>query len=127
MAGFERLGVFAYSPEEGTPAFSYPDQVPEEVKESRRDRLMELQQEIAFDTCQDQIGRILTVMIEGKVADEAAYVGRTYMDAPGVDGYIFVQTGEILVTGDFVTVKVTGAVDYDLIGEIYDEFDESAE
>lgn len=66
-------------------------------------------------------------MIEGKVADEAAYVGRTYMDAPGVDGYIFVQTGEILVTGDFVTVKVTGAVDYDLIGEIYDEFDESAE
>ncbi len=127
MAGFERLGVFAYSPEEGTPAFSYPDQVPEEVKASRRDRLMELQQEIAFDTCQDQIGRILTVMIEGKVADEAAYVGRTYMDAPGVDGYIFVQTGEILVTGDFVTVKVTGAVDYDLIGEIYDEFDESAE
>lgn len=127
MVGFERLGVFTYSPEEDTPAVSWPDQVPEEEKERRKDRLMELQQEIAFDAGEEMKGRILTVMIEGKVADEAAYVGRTYMDAPGVDGYIFVRTGEALMTGDFVTVRVTGAADYDLIGEIYDEFDESAE
>ena len=127
MVGFERLGVFAYSAEEDTPAVSYPDQVDQELKESRRDRLMELQQEIAFDSGADMKGRILTVMIEGKVADEAAYVGRTYMDAPGVDGYIFVQTGEELMTGDFATVKVTGAVEYDLIGELCDEFDESAQ
>ena len=98
-----------------------------EEKERRKDRLMELQQEIAFDAGEEMKGRVLTVMIEGKVADEAAYVGRTYMDAPGVDGYIFVRTGEALLTGDFVTVRVTGAADYDLIGEIYDEFDESAE
>ncbi len=127
MVGFERLGVFPYSPEEDTPAVSWPGQIPEEEKERRKERLMELQQEIAFEAGGEMKGRVLTVMIEGKVADEAAYVGRTYMDAPGVDGYIFVRTGEALLTGDFVTVRVTGAADYDLIGEIYDEFDESAE
>ncbi len=118
---FERLGVFTYSAEEDTPAFSFPDQVPQEVKEQRRDELMELQQEIAFARCEDMVGRVLTVMIEGKVADEPAYVGRTYMDAPSVDGLIFVNTGESLMSGDFVRVKVTGAAEYDLIGEVYDE------
>ncbi len=126
MVGFERLGVFPYSLEEGTPAASYPDQVPQSLKESRRDQIMELQQEIAFDTCEDMKGRSLMVMIEGQVTGENAYVGRTYMDAPGVDGYIFVQTGEQLMTGDFVRVRVTGAAEYDLIGEIDDGFDESA-
>lgn len=118
---FERLGVFAYSAEEDTPAFSYPDQVPETLKEERRDELMELQQDIAFEHCESMVGRILTVMIEGKVADELAYVGRTYMDAPNVDGLIFVNGDVELMSGDFVRVKVTGAAEYDLIGEVYDE------
>lgn len=118
---FERLGVFAYSAEEDTPAFSYPDQVPQMIKEERRDELMELQQDIAFEHCENMVGRILTVMIEGKVADEPAYVGRTYMDAPYVDGLIFVNGDVELMSGDFVRVKVTGAAEYDLIGEVYDE------
>ncbi len=118
---FERLGVFAYSAEEDTPAAVYPDQIPEEVKQQRRDEIMELQQEIAFEKSEEMIGRVLDVMIEGKVADEPAYVGRTYMDAPNVDGYIFVNSGELFMSGDFVRVKVTGASDYDLIGEVYDE------
>jgi len=94
------------------------DQVPEEVKEERRDELMELQQEISYDRGQDRIGQELLVMIEGKVADENAYVGRTYRDAPNVDGLIFVNTDEELMTGDFAKVKVTGAAEYDLIGEL---------
>ena len=118
---FERLGVFAYSQEEDTPAASFPDQVPEEVKEERRDEVMELQQEIAFDKSEAMVGRVLEALIEGKVADENAYVGRTYMDAPGVDGLLFVNTDEELMTGDFVRVKVTGAAEYDLIGEICEE------
>ena len=115
---FDRLGVFTYSPEEGTPAASMPDQIPDEVKEKRRSELMELQQEIAFDLAEDMIGREITVMIEGRVADENAYVGRTYRDAPGVDGLIFINTGEALMSGDFARVKVTGALEYDLIGEL---------
>ena len=118
---FERLGVFPYSPEEDTPAYSYPDQVPQEVKEERRDAIMELQQEIAFARCEEMRGKILTVMVEGKVADEPVYVGRTYMDAPNVDGLIFINSGELFMSGDFVRVKVTGAAEYDLIGEVYDE------
>ena len=118
---FERLGVFTYSAEEDTPAATFPDQIPEEVKEERRDEIMELQQEIAFEKSESMVGRVLDVMIEGKVADEAAYVGRTYMDAPNVDGYIFVNSGELFMSGDFVRVKVIGSNDYDLIGEVYDE------
>ena len=118
---FERLGVFAYSAEEDTPAYSFPDQVPQEVKEERRDEIMQLQQEIAFEKSEDMVGRVLTVLIEGKVVDEPAYVGRTYMDAPGVDGLIFVNADVELMSGDFVRVRVTGSAEYDLIGEIYDE------
>lgn len=121
---FDRLGVFTYSPEENTPAAEMVDQVPEEVKEERRDELMELQQEISYDRGQDRIGQELLVMIEGKVADESAYIGRTYGDAPKVDGYIFVQTGELLMTGDFAKVRVTGALEYDLIGVLSDEYTE---
>ena len=97
------------------------DQVPDHIKEERRDEIMELQQEIAFDRSEAMAGRVLDVLIEGKVADENAYVGRTYMDAPGVDGLIFVNTHEELMSGDFVRVKVTKALEYDLIGEICDE------
>ena len=115
---FDRLGVFTYSPEENTPAAEMPDQIPEEVKEDRQAELMELQQEIAFDLAEDMIDREVLVMIEGKVADENVYVGRTYRDAPNVDGLIFINTDEELMSGDFAKVKVTGAMEYDLIGEL---------
>lgn len=115
---FDRLGVFAYSAEEDTPAFSFENQIDEKEKEKWRDEIMELQQEISMDKSCERIGKTYMVMIEGRVADENAYVGRTYMDAPDVDGYIFVNTEEELMTGDFVPVKVTGALEYDLIGEI---------
>ena len=121
---FDRLGVFPYSQEEGTPAAEFPDQIPQEVRESRRDELMELQQEIAFEKAQAQKGRTLLAMIEGKVEDENAYVARTYMDAPGVDGLLFINTSKQLLTGDFVRVRVTGSYEYDLIGELEDEFTE---
>ncbi len=115
---FDRLGVFTYSPEEGTPAANMDNQLDEELKANWRDDIMELQQEIAFDKSESMIDRELVVMIEGKIAGEPAYVGRTYMDAPGIDGSIFVNTGEELMSGDLVKVKVTGANEYDLIGEI---------
>lgn len=121
---FDRLGVFPYSQEEGTPAAAMADQVPEEIKEARRDELMELQQEISFEKAEEMVGKELWCMVEGKIADEYAYVARTYKDAPGVDGYLFIQTMEELMSGDFVRVKVTGADEYDLIGEIADEFTE---
>lgn len=119
---FDRLGVFAYSAEEDTPAALMDDQIEEEIKEDRRDAIMELQQDIAFEKAENMVGRVLEVMIEGKVADENAYIGRTYKDAPNVDGYIFVNTEETLVSGDFARVKVIGALEYDLIGEIVNEF-----
>ena len=115
---FDRLGVFTYAPEEDTPAAVMPDQIPEDVKEDRQAELMELQQEIAFDLAEEMIGREVLVMIEGKVADENAYVGRTYKDAPNVDGLIFVESEEELMSGDFARVRITGALEYDLMGEI---------
>ena len=113
---FERLGVFTYSPEEDTPAAEMPDQIEEEVKRERQAEIMELQQEIAFENAEAMVGREVLVLIEGRVTDENAYVGRTYRDAPGVDGMIFVETGELLLSGDFAKVRVTGALEYDLIG-----------
>ncbi len=121
---FDRLGVFTYSAEEGTPAASMDGQISEELKEARRDELMELQQEISLEKGNERIGQELLVMIEGKVSGESAYIGRTYGDAPNVDGYLFVQTGELLMTGDFAKVRVTGAMEYDLIGELADEYTE---
>lgn len=118
---FDRLGVFPYSQEEGTAAAEMPDQISEEQKEAWRQEIMELQQEIAFTKAEDMMGQVLTVMIEGKVADEEVYVARTYRDAPGVDGYLFVHTAATLMTGDLVQVRVTGSNEYDLIGEIWQE------
>ena len=118
---FDRLGVFPYSQEEDTKAAEMPDQVSGEVKCFRRDELMELQQAIAFEKAEQMIGRVLDVMVEGKVADEDVYVTRTYRDAPNVDGYLFLNTSTTLMTGDFVKVLVTDSNEYDLIGEIYHE------
>jgi len=115
---FDRLGAFAYSPEEGTVAAELPDQVDEELKLDWQADVMELQEEVSFDKNETLIGMSTYVFIEGKVVDENAYIGRTYRDAPNVDGYIFINTDEELMTGDIVKVKVTGAYEYDLIGEI---------
>ena len=93
-------------------------QISEDVKLERQACLMELQQEIAYEKAENMIGQKLMVMIEGKVADENAYVGRSYKDAPNVDGYVFVNTEQELMTGAFVPVKITGSYEYDLIGEI---------
>lgn len=118
---FDRLGAFTYSPEEGTQAAVMDGQVEEEIKLRRQQEMMELQQEIAFEAAENMKGRELTVMIEGKLAEEDVYVARTYKDAPSVDGYLFVDTDWSLMSGDFVKVRVTGANEYDLIGEIIEE------
>lgn len=119
---FDRLGVFTYSQEEDTPAATMDDQIPEEVKLERQAQLMELQQEIAFDAAENMVGKVVTAVIEGKIADENAYVARTYKDAPNVDGYLFVNTDRELMTGDFVRARITASNEYDLIGELEDEF-----
>ena len=121
---FDRLGVFTYSAEEDTPAARMPDQIDEEEKQRRQAELMELQQEISIDKGNARIGSEVEVMVEGKVADENAYVARTYGDAPGVDGYLFINTDTQLMSGDFAMVRVTGALEYDLIGELKDEYTE---
>lgn len=121
---FDRLGVFPYSQEEDTPAAIMDGQIPEDVKEERYGELMALQQEIAFEEAAAMTGRVVTAMIEGRVAEEVAYVARTYKDAPNVDGFLFVNTDRELMTGDFVRVRITGSYEYDLIGELEDEFTE---
>lgn len=118
---FDRLGVFPYSQEEDTPAADMPDQIVEEIKERRRDEIMELQQEIAFEKAGECVGKVLEVMVEGKAVDEEVYVTRTYRDAPGVDGYLFLESSAQLNTGDFLKVLVTDSNEYDLVGEIYQE------
>ncbi len=115
---FDRLGAFPYSPEEGTPAAEFPDQVDEEVKLDWQEDVMALQEEIISDKNLTMKDKELYAFIEGKVADENAYIGRTYRDAPKVDGYVFINSDEELITGDVVKVKITGAYEYDLIGEI---------
>ena len=115
---FDRLGAFTYSPEEDTPAAAFDDQVDEEQKKQWQQEVMELQEEVIIDANERMIGRELYCMIEGQVSGENTYVGRTYRDAPDIDGYIFIDTDETLMSGDFVKVRVTGAYEYDLIGEI---------
>lgn len=121
---FDRLGVFAYSKEEGTPAAEMPDQIPEEVKESRRDELMLIQQEIAFGKAEERIGEEYDVLVEGKIPEDDIYVGRTYLDAPEVDGFVFFESDRELVSGELVRVRIVDCNEYDLIGELCDEFTE---
>ncbi len=118
---FDRLGVFTYSKEEDTPAADMDNQVDEDVKVSRQTELMELQQEIAFEKAEAMIGRTVGAIVEGKVADEDAYVARTYKDAPNVDGFLFINTARELMTGDYVIAKITGSNAYDVIGELIEE------
>ncbi|MBC8572389.1 30S ribosomal protein S12 methylthiotransferase RimO [Jingyaoa shaoxingensis] len=119
---FDRLGVFTYSQEEDTPAAAMEDQIDEEVKKDRQEELMELQQEVSLDKNEEKIGRTMLAMVEGYLSDENVYVARTYADAPGIDGYLFIDTAETLMSGDFAKVKITGALEYDLTGELENEF-----
>ena len=121
---FDRLGVFAYSKEEGTPAAEMPDQIPEEVKEARRDELMLIQQEIAFGKAEERIGEEYDVLVEGRIPEDEVYVGRTYLDAPEVDGFVFFESDLELVSGELVRVRIVDCNEYDLIGELCDEFTE---
>lgn len=119
--GFDRLGVFTYSREEGTKAAESKEQVWEFIKRKRRDAVMQLQQGIAFEKAASLAGETVEVMIEGKLVKEDIYVGRTYKDAPGVDGMIFVESDRELLSGDFIKVKITDSKDYDLVGIHYEE------
>lgn len=115
---FDRLGVFTYSAEEDTPAAAMPGQIDEAVKEARRDAVMELQQAVSLDKSREMVGRVIECLIEGKIEDDNTYVGRSYKDAPNVDGYVFVNTDENLMSGDIVKVRIDGAMEYDLIGSL---------
>ncbi len=115
---FDRLGVFTYSPEEGTAAAAMAGQIDEDVKQQRKDELMALQQEIAFELSDAMVGKKLWVLVEGRLPEEGIYIGRTYRDAPDVDGYIFISAQEELLSGDLVEVLVTASNEYDLIGEV---------
>lgn len=115
---FDRLGVFTYSLEEGTPAAGMADQIDEEIKIQRRDEIMALQQEVSLDKSAEMVGKTIDVLIEGYIAEDDTYVGRSYKDAPNVDGYVFVHTDWQLMSGTMVRVLITGATEYDMIGEI---------
>lgn len=119
---FDRLGVFTYSPEEDTPAASMDNQIEEDIKASRRDEIMALQQEISYEISETMIGRTLKVLIEGKLPEDNIFIGRTYKDSPNVDGYIFVKSEIELMSGEFVNALITGAKEYDLMGEVANEF-----
>ncbi len=118
---FDRLGVFAYSQEEDTPAASFTDQIPDEIKEQRRAELMELQQEICIDNASKYVGRVMDAVIDGRLTSDDVYIGRTYMDAPDVDGYVYMNVDRDRMSGSHVRVLITESKDYDLIGEIIDE------
>lgn len=115
---FDRLGVFPYSKEEGTKAAEMDGQIAEEIKNSRRDEIMALQQEISAEKASTRIGQTMSVLIEGYLYEEDIYIGRTYMDAPKVDGNVFVRSEEELISGDLVPVMITGANEYDLMGDV---------
>ncbi len=121
---FDRLGVFTYSKEEGTPAALFEDQIDEKTKIKRRDAIMALQHGISSELTAKKVGKTMKVLIEGKITDEDVYIGRTYQDAPDIDGEVFVEYEGELISGDFVDVRITASNDYDLIGEIVDEYSE---
>jgi len=120
---FERLGAFTYSKEEDTPAFNLPDQLSEEVKEQRQKEIMELQQRISLEKNQQKIGRKMEVLIEERL-EPGEYLGRSAGDAPEIDGGVYVTGKTPHKPGDIVTVRITGAMEYDLMGESVDEFSE---
>ncbi|WIF94695.1 30S ribosomal protein S12 methylthiotransferase RimO [Caminicella sporogenes] len=124
---FDRLGVFTYSLEENTPAAKFPNQIPQEIKEERLNKIMQLQKDISYKKNMDKIGNIYDILIEEKVENENVYIGRTEFDAPEVDGIVYVQSNKKLKTGEFFKVKIIDALEYDLIGEVINEFSEQTD
>jgi ribosomal protein S12 methylthiotransferase len=120
--GFDRLGVFAYSREEGTPAYKLPNQIDEEVKQQRKDYIMEVQKSVSAEICEDFIGKTVEVIVEGKLdGEDSVYCGRSYRDCYEIDGYVFFESEDELLAGDYYNVKITSASDYDLVGEIVED------
>ncbi len=117
----DRVGVFTYSREDGTPAATFENQIDEETAEQWRNEIMELQQEISLDKNETFVGMIMQVIIEGYSSDDDVYVGRTYRDAPGVDGLVFVNCDYELMSGQIVDVRINEVGPYDMIGGIVDE------
>ncbi len=124
-AGFERLGVFTYSKEENTPAARMKGQITKKVKLQRQKELMRLQQKISRQRGEEKVGKTIRVMIEGKLPEDDIFIGRSYMDAPNVDGFVFVHSRDSYLSGEFVDVKITQAKEYDLVGEAVSELDEA--
>lgn len=118
---FDRLGIFTYSAEEGTPAYDFSPQIPDDVKKSRQEELYELQQAIAYEAAEAMKDTRLTVMVDGYLPEEDVYVARSYKDAPDIDGLVFVYSDRELVTGDMIDVRITDAREYDLEGVLIDE------
>ena len=121
---FERLGVFPYSPEEGTPAAEYDRQLPEEIKQEWADEIMQTEQNVIFAQNEEMIGRKLSVIVDGYLPEDGVYVGRTYRDAPEIDGCLFFEAPYEIISGTILPVLVTDANGYDLIGEILPEEDD---
>ncbi len=122
-AGFERLGVFTYSKEDNTPAARMKGQITKKVKVQRQKELMRLQQKVSKRRGEEKIGKTIKVIIEGKLEEENIFIGRSYMDAPNVDGYVFVHTKDSYLSGEIIDVKITQAKEYDLIGDAVSELD----
>lgn len=118
---FDRLGVFTYSQEEDTPAYKLPNQIEEDIKIQRRDKIMEIQKDISEDLMSKNVGELYEVLIEEEVGDNV-YIGRSYMDSPEIDGVVYVTANNKLELGSFVKVKITDYLEYDLIGEMDYEF-----
>lgn len=117
---FDRLGAFTYSKEEDTPAALLGDQIDEDIKIERQEKIMKLQQEISFNLSRKKIGKEYEVLVEEKVED-GVYIGRTYMDSPEIDGIVYVHSDKDLEVGSFVTVEISESLEYDLIGDVVDE------
>ena len=118
---FDRLGVFTYSREEGTPAYNMDNQVDEDIKIERQQAILELQKDISSEKCKQFIGKTLKVIVEGKIEDEEnVYCGRSFRDCYEIDGFVFFNglENEEILAGDFYNIKITDAYEYDLIGEI---------
>ncbi|MCR5374711.1 MAG: 30S ribosomal protein S12 methylthiotransferase RimO [Lachnospiraceae bacterium] len=118
---FDRLGCFTFSPEEGTKAFDMDNQIEEDIKEAYKDEIMSVSEKVIMKKNKSRIGNKLTCIVEGKVPDEDTYIARSYMDAPDIDGYVFVECDHELLTGEFINVRITGAYEYDLLGELENE------
>jgi ribosomal protein S12 methylthiotransferase len=120
--GFDRLGVFAYSREEGTPAYKLPNQIDEEIKQQRKDYIMEVQKSVSAEICEGYVGKTLEVIVEGKIdGEDSVYCGRSYRDCYEIDGYVFFESKNELIAGDYYNIKITSASDYDLVGEIVED------